>query len=98
VELLIHHAIWLARADFVEHFVHIDTDATGSIEMAHIDWNAVAAALAAGTLLCSSSEGQMLRRENDGRPGWKFTGTARHPTRHEQMGDRARFQARRLST
>lgn len=61
VELLIHHASWLARADFVEHFVHIDTDATGSIEMAHIDWNAAVAALTAGTLLCSSSEDHMLR-------------------------------------
>ena len=61
VELLIHHAIWLARADFVEHFVHIGTAATGSIEMAHIAWNAAVAALAAGTLLCSSSEDQMLR-------------------------------------
>jgi hypothetical protein len=29
--------------------------------MAHIDWNAAVAALAAGTLLCSSSEDQMLR-------------------------------------
>ena len=60
VELLVHHATWLTRADFVEHFVHINTDATGA-EMADIDWGAALFALDTGTLPCSTSENHMLR-------------------------------------
>ncbi len=61
VELLIHHAAWLARADFVEHFVHLNGDAARGTEMADIDWTAALAALDSGTLPCSSSEEHMLR-------------------------------------
>ena len=60
VELLVHHATWLTRADFVEHFVHINTDTTGA-EMADIDWNAALFALDTGKLPCSTSENHMLR-------------------------------------
>ncbi len=60
VELLVHHATWLTRADFVEHFVHINTDATGT-EMADIDWDAALLALDTGRLPCSTSEHHMLR-------------------------------------
>ena len=61
VELLIHHATWLARTDFVEHFVHLNGDTARGTEMADIDWVAALAALDSGTLPCSSSEDHMLR-------------------------------------
>lgn len=60
VELLIDHAHWLRRHDFLHHLVH----ATGSLDdppTAAIDWPAAATALDLGQLPCSASEARMLR-------------------------------------
>lgn len=61
VELLIGHRFWLGRADFVERFIAMDVSAVGGTPMAFLDWDAVAAALGAGRLVCSDSQGQVLR-------------------------------------
>lgn len=59
VGLLIGHRSWLLRRDFVGELTE-SFESDGS-EMAFVDWPAAAAALGAGRLLCSSSEGQVLR-------------------------------------
>jgi hypothetical protein len=56
VELLIGHAWWLYREDFLE--IAVESDGHGS---AAVDWEAAVAALGEGQLPCSGSEGQVLR-------------------------------------
>jgi hypothetical protein len=55
VELLIAHAVWLGRNDFVDRFV----DTAG--DLAWVRWRAAAKALDVGRLPCSGSEAQVLR-------------------------------------
>jgi hypothetical protein len=59
VELLIGHRFWLSRSDFVGLFIDLDTRADGKVT-AFVDWEAAAAALRAGRLVCSDSQGQVL--------------------------------------
>jgi hypothetical protein len=61
VELLIGHRRWLDRDDFVDEFIEIGPGSICRAAMAFLDWVAVAAALDAGRLGCSDSEGQVLR-------------------------------------
>jgi hypothetical protein len=63
VELLIRHAVWLRRAEFVDRFVAVEADPAlvGETVLAWVDWLAVAQALDAGRLPCSGSEEQLLR-------------------------------------
>ena len=60
VELLIGHRFWLCREDFVGLFIEVDARADGTLT-AFLDWEAAAAALGAGRLACSDSQGQVLR-------------------------------------
>jgi hypothetical protein len=61
-ELLINHATWLHRADFIGRFVNIGVDfVDDTTPIAHIDWPAATAALNAGHLPCSAGEGRVLR-------------------------------------
>jgi hypothetical protein len=59
VELLIGHRFWLSHNDFVGLFVELDARADGTAT-AFVDWEAAAAALRAGRLPCSDSQGQVL--------------------------------------
>lgn len=59
VELLIGHALWLHREDFLK--VAVELDHGGGSTMAALDWRAAVAALEAGRLPCSGSEGRVLR-------------------------------------
>jgi hypothetical protein len=59
-EMLIGHAVWLRRDDFVARFVDHDPALDGR-GMAVIDWPAAINALNAGKLPCSSSEASILR-------------------------------------
>jgi hypothetical protein len=61
VELLIGHARWLGREDFVEEFVETGDGLWSGVPMAWVDWLAAVAALEAGGLPCSGSEAQILR-------------------------------------
>ena len=60
VELLIGHRFWLGRRDFVEQCVGMDL-APGGLLLAVVDWEEAVGALAAGRLVCSDSQGQILR-------------------------------------
>jgi len=60
VELLIGHAVWLRRSDFVGEFIESGRDVAGGVAMVFIDWVEVAA-VRARRLPCSGSEGQILR-------------------------------------
>lgn len=60
VELLIGHGRWLDRSDFTDGFVETGLGLSGTA-MARVDWQAAVAALEAGRLPCSHSEGQLLR-------------------------------------
>jgi hypothetical protein len=61
-ELLIGHRRWLERDDFVAGFIDIGPGGLlGDTVMAVIDWAGAVAAVDAGLLLCSSSEGRVLR-------------------------------------
>jgi hypothetical protein len=61
VELLIGHRSWLYREDFAGVAVEFGRDSfTGSV-IAAVGWEAAVAALEAGVLPCSGSEGQVLR-------------------------------------
>ena len=60
VELLIVHAWWLYRDDFVNAFVVTNPVGT-DMPVAWIDWSGAVAALDAGRLPCSSGEAQILR-------------------------------------
>lgn len=61
VELLIGHASWLHRDDFVDAFLHTDTSIIDGIEPASIDWTGAIAALDTDALPCSGGEQRMLR-------------------------------------
>jgi hypothetical protein len=63
VELLIGHALWLRREDFLEMAVEFGQGIVdgASAVLASVDWEAAVAAVGSGRLPCSSSEGQMLR-------------------------------------
>ena len=63
VELLIGHAVWLRRAEFVDRFVRVQADPglAGRSVLAWVDWRAAVAAVDAGRLPCSGSERQLLR-------------------------------------
>jgi hypothetical protein len=61
VELLIAHAVWLGRNDFVDRFVDTAGDLAGGGVLAWVRWRAATKALDAGRLPCSSSEAQVLR-------------------------------------
>ena len=59
VELLIGHRFWLSHNDFVGLFIEMDARVDGTVT-AFVDWEAAAAALGAGRLVCSDSQGQVL--------------------------------------
>jgi hypothetical protein len=61
VELLIGHAVWLGRNDFVGRFVDTADDLAGERMLAWVTWPAVVRALDGGRLGCSGSEAQVLR-------------------------------------
>jgi hypothetical protein len=61
VELLIAHAVWLRRSDFVDRFVDTAGDLAGGRVLAWVRWRAATRALDAGRLPCSDSEAQVLR-------------------------------------
>ncbi len=61
IELLIGHASWLRRTDFVDPFVHTATGLIDGTPMASIDWAAAITALNDTHLPCSGSEGRILR-------------------------------------
>jgi hypothetical protein len=60
-ELLIAHASWLRRDDFLSQFMRAGTGLTSGIPMAAIDWPQAITALDAGHLPSSSGENRMLR-------------------------------------
>ena len=61
-ELLIDHASWLCRNDFLDGFVDVGTSITGGTTlMAVIDWPAAITALDGGGLPCSGGERRVLR-------------------------------------
>jgi len=61
VELLIRHGGWLGREDFAGRFVQSGQSLVGEAVLAFVDWCAAVAALDAGRLPCSDSEGRLLR-------------------------------------
>ena len=61
VELLIGHAVWLRRNDFVGGFVRTVDEPVGEVGLAWVDWPAAVRALDAGRLPCSGSEAGLLR-------------------------------------
>jgi hypothetical protein len=61
VRLLIGHLVWLLRTDFVGRFIEIGESFVDGTPMALVDWAEAVAALEAGRLPCSASEGQILR-------------------------------------
>jgi hypothetical protein len=65
VELLIGHAVWLRRNDFVRGFVRgfarAGDESAGGVVLAWVDWTAAVRALRSGRLPCSGSEGGLLR-------------------------------------
>ncbi len=58
---MIGHRSWLYREDFGELAVEFDREMVNGSVLAAVDWAAAVAALDAGQLPCSSSEGQVLR-------------------------------------
>jgi hypothetical protein len=60
-ELLIAHASWLHRGDFLGAFVHTAPSPAGGSPTADIDWPGAISALDGGRLPCSSGEGRVLR-------------------------------------
>jgi hypothetical protein len=61
VDLLVGHQRWLCRDDFVGRFVWVGRAGVEDRLLAVVDWPAAVAALAAGRLPCSDSEGHVLR-------------------------------------
>jgi hypothetical protein len=61
VELLIGHASWLRRGDFLELAVEFGEGVVDGVVLAAVGWESAVAGLDTGRLPCSSSEGQMLR-------------------------------------
>ena len=62
VELLIGHAVWLRREDFVDWFVTVAADPArvGVTALAWVDWHAAADAVQTVSLPCSASDVQVL--------------------------------------
>ena len=62
VELLIEHAVWLRREDFVDRFVTVQADPArvGETALAWVDWQAAADAVETGSLPCSAGEVRVL--------------------------------------
>jgi hypothetical protein len=61
VELLIRHAVWLRRAEFVARFVTVEPDSVPvGVALAWVDWLAAADALKTGRLVCSAGEARVL--------------------------------------
>jgi hypothetical protein len=61
VELLIGHATWLHRDDFLHHFVQAIPGPADRTPMAVVGWAESITGLARGQLPCSGSEARMLR-------------------------------------
>jgi hypothetical protein len=61
VELLISHASWLRRKEFLHRFVHTAPGPIDDTPTAAIDWPEAIDALDRGQLACSGGEGRMLR-------------------------------------
>lgn len=61
VELLIGHAVWLRRNDFVDLFVQAVDENADEMTLAWVDWRAAVGALDAAQLPCSGSDAAMLR-------------------------------------
>jgi hypothetical protein len=61
VELLIGHARWLQRDDFVAAFIEVVQLFGDGTPMAFVDWPRAAARLKRGRLACSGGEGEVLR-------------------------------------
>jgi hypothetical protein len=59
--LLIGHAVWLRRNDFVNGFVVGADQPEGKVTLAWVDWAQAVRALGAGRLPCSGSEAALLR-------------------------------------
>ena len=60
-ELLIMHASWLHKTDFINEFIHTGTGLISGIPMSAIDWPEAITALEAGRLPCSGGESRMLK-------------------------------------
>ena len=62
VELLIEHAVWLRREDFVDRFVTVQADPArvGETALAWVEWQAAADAVETGSLPCSAGEVRVL--------------------------------------
>jgi hypothetical protein len=60
-ELLIGHATWLQRDDFLRCYVHTIPGTTDGTPMAIIDWPEAITGLDQGRLPCSGSERRVLR-------------------------------------
>jgi hypothetical protein len=61
VGLLIGHAVWLRRNDFVDGFVRMVDPPRAGVALAWVDWPSAVRALGAGRLPCSGSEAGLLR-------------------------------------
>ena len=61
VDLLIQHAAWLRRDAFVSALIHTSVDPVQTVTLATVDWPAAIHALNRGDLVCSRTEGHILR-------------------------------------
>jgi hypothetical protein len=61
VELLIDHATFLRRDDFITRFMHLGTNIVDDTDLAMIDWSAAITALDADEFPCSGGESRILR-------------------------------------
>jgi hypothetical protein len=61
IELLIGHASWLRRDDFVDRFVHSGNGSIDATPIASVDWLEAISVLDQGRLPCSGGEGRILR-------------------------------------
>ncbi|MEZ0095255.1 hypothetical protein [Streptacidiphilus sp. EB129] len=60
-DLLIAHASWLHRGDFVNGFVHTGPGLTSGVPMAAVNWPEAITALEEGRLPCSGGERRLLK-------------------------------------
>lgn len=83
VDLLIGHAGWLRRRDFLAVAVEFCLEPDGRLELAAVDWAAALGGLDGGDLPCSAGEEQLLRLAASlagGAPidlGWALSGLDR---------------------